>query len=40
MVDKNILTKLVYFDGKNITDNGLGDGNKVKRVFGRVEFAF
>lgn len=35
MLDKNILLKGVYFDGKNI--NGNAD---VKRVFGQLEFQF
>jgi len=35
MLDKNILAKVVYFDGKEIT----GDAD-VKKVFGRLEFNF
>jgi hypothetical protein len=35
MLDKNIMTKVVYFDGENITG-----GDDFKKVFGRVEFAF
>ena len=35
MLDKNIMTKVVYFDGKTITSD-----NDVKKVFGRLEFAF
>jgi hypothetical protein len=35
MLDKNILAKVVYFDGKEIT----GD-NDVKKVFGRLQFNF
>jgi len=35
MLDKNIMTKVVYFDGSQITSD-----NDVKKVFGRLEFAF
>jgi hypothetical protein len=35
MLDKNIMTKVVYFDGSEITSD-----NDVKKVFGRLEFAF
>jgi len=35
MLDKNILSKTVYYDGQNIT------GNKdIKKIFERIEFAF
>ena len=35
MIDKNILSKTVYFDGENITG-----GKDIKKVFERLEFAF
>jgi hypothetical protein len=35
MLDKNIMTKVVYFDGKSITNE-----QDFKKVFGRLEFAF
>ncbi|SEI83383.1 S-layer homology domain-containing protein [Propionispira arboris] len=35
MLDKNIMTKVVYFDGSEITSD-----TDIKKVFGRLEFAF
>lgn len=35
MLDKNILTKIVYFDGEEV-----GSGKDASKLFGRVEFQF
>lgn len=42
MVAKNILAKVVYFDGEYIGDgyNGAQGNNDVNRLFGRLEFSF
>lgn len=40
MVAKNILAKVVYFDGEYIGDGYSDTNNDVNRLFGRLEFTF